>query len=128
MLVTHIHRHGWRHASLAFVNFLLWFGVVLQLGGLMAMGSSRSIYIQLSNQLGFHEGTLMGSGFLFGLLGPAGFWGLAVVAIVTLAKEFARLTLPRRLLINGTLFLGALGLASYVVTMLHYLPVERAAT
>lgn len=124
MLITYVHRHGWRYTSLAFLNFLLWFGVTIQLGGIMAMGSSRTAYSEISSQMGFHEGTLMGSVFLFRLLGSSGFWVLALVLTLTLVKEFFRLTLSRRLMINGSLFLASAGLSAYVITVLYYLPVQ----
>jgi len=124
MFFTYIYRHGWRHSFLAFFNFLLWFSVLLQLGGLIAMGSSRPIYSQLSADMGFDEGTLMGSILLEKLLGSAGLWGLALIALVVVAKEFTKLTVSHRLMINGALLLICSGLVAYVVTTLHYLPVQ----
>lgn len=126
MIITYLHNHGWRHTAAAFGNFLLWLGVVLQLGGLMAMGASRDVYSQVSGQLGFHEETLMGSGFLHILLGPVGFWTLATLAVLTLAKEFVRLSMQRRLLINAMLFIVAIGLSTYVITLLYFLPIQSA--
>ncbi|WP_417581771.1 hypothetical protein [Nitrincola sp.] len=124
MFFTYIYRHGWRYTSLAFSNFLLWLSVLLQLGGLMVLGSSRSVYSQLSAEMGYEEGTLMGSLLLEQLLGGVGLWSFALIAFIVLVKEFVGLALLRRLKINGVLFLICLGLVAYVITMLYYLPIQ----
>ncbi|QEW07698.1 hypothetical protein [Nitrincola iocasae] len=124
MFFTYIYRHGWRYTSLAFSNFLLWFSVLLQLGGLMVLGSSRPVYSQLSAEMGYEEGTLMGSLLLEKLLGGIGLWSFALIALIVLVKEFVGLALLRRLKINGVLFLICLGLVAYVITMLYYLPIQ----
>lgn len=122
MLISYIRRYGWRQTSTAFVNFLLWFAVFVQLSGLAAMGASRSVYSQISSDMGFDDGTLMGSVLVNTLLGEAGFWVLAIAALAVLVKEFVGITLRRRLMINALLLLGSSGLLAYVVSMLHLIP------
>ncbi len=90
----------------------------------MVLGSSRPVYSQLSAEMGYEEGTLMGSLLLEKLLGGIGLWSFALIALIVLVKEFVGLALLRRLKINGVLFLICLGLVAYVITMLYYLPIQ----
>ncbi|WP_409523004.1 hypothetical protein [Nitrincola sp. MINF-07-Sa-05] len=125
MIITYIYRHGWRYTFLAISNFLLWFFVLLQLGGLILLGSSRSVYSQLSTEMGFDEGTLMGSVLLDKILGDIGFWIFALIALVVLAKEFVGLALSNRLKINGVLFVICFGLVAYAISMIYYFPIQQ---
>lgn len=125
MFFTYVYRHGWRYSFLVLSNFLLWFFVLLQLGGLAVLGSFRPFYSQLSAEMGYDEGALMGSLLLDKLLGGVGLWSCTLIALIVLAKEFSGLALLQRLKINGVLFLVCLGLVAYVITMLYYVPIQE---
>lgn len=126
MLITYIRCHGAGRTLLLLLNLALLVAGALAIGGLTALGNSRSTFEQISDSSGFPSGTLFGSDVAGILLSPVAGWIALLILVGLVAKEFVVARLTLRLGINA----AALGLAgatiSYLLYVLYVVPIEGA--
>mgnify|MGYP001272960828 CR=1 FL=1 len=128
MFLTYVRRHGLTRALGALLNFILLIGVVVQLGGLAALGRTRQFYEGVALEGGFPASPLFGSWVVSALLHPISIWVFLVVGFVFLAKELLLSSLQKRLVLNGVALVTGAAVTIYVIYVLYFVPIQAAAT